>query len=184
MRNILVTGITCSLFLAFAGCGTTTEPKKEAATTATPTVATATSSNTAMEAAKPAETFVQAVTVPEYLDPMNALYKDRSVFFDYNEFGVKSDFNKLVELHGKYLAKNPKLGIRIEGNTDERGSAEYNLALGQKRAQAVVTALKVYGATDNQMEAVSWGEEKPRASGHTEADFAQNRRADIVYPAK
>ena len=72
----------------------------------------------------------------------------------------------------------------MEGNADERGSAEYNLALGQKRAEAVVKALKIYGAKDGQLEAVSWGEERPVASGHDEAAWAQNRRADIVYPKK
>jgi peptidoglycan-associated lipoprotein len=74
--------------------------------------------------------------------------------------------------------------VRVEGNTDERGSAEYNLALGQRRAQAVVSALKVYGVRDTQMEAISWGEEKPRAEGHDEAAWSQNRRADVVYPPK
>jgi peptidoglycan-associated lipoprotein len=76
------------------------------------------------------------------------------------------------------------VSIRVEGNTDERGSSEYNLALGQKRAAAVVEALKVYGATDAQMEAVSWGREKPKAEGHDEAAWAQNRRVDLAYPAK
>ena len=80
--------------------------------------------------------------------------------------------------------KNSKVAIKVEGNAEERGSAEYNLALGQKRAAAVVTALKVYGATDAQMEAVSWGREKPKATGHDEASWAQNRRADLVYPSK
>ena len=71
---------------------------------------------------------------------------------------------------------------KVEGNADERGSAEYNLALGQKRAEAVVKGLKIYGATDRQLEAVSWGEERPVATGHDEAAWAKNRRADIVYP--
>jgi peptidoglycan-associated lipoprotein len=72
----------------------------------------------------------------------------------------------------------------VEGNTDERGGAEYYLALGQKRAEAVVKALKVLGAKDGQLEAVSYGKEKPKASGHDEAAYSQNRRADLVYPSK
>ena len=90
----------------------------------------------------------------------------------------------MLELHGRYLSANPKLSIRVEGNADERGSAEYNLALGQKRAESVVRALKLYGVKDSQMEAVSWGKEKPKAMGHDEAAWAQNRRVDLVYPSK
>lgn len=127
---------------------------------------------------------VETVVVPSYLDPKNPIASNRSVYFDYDIFSIKSEFNNMLEMHGKYLSTNPKLSIRIEGNADERGSAEYNLALGQKRAEVVVRALKVFGARDSQLEATSWGEEKPRATGHTEAAYSQNRRADIVYPAK
>jgi peptidoglycan-associated lipoprotein len=127
---------------------------------------------------------VEPVVVPAYLDPANALAKDRSFYFDYDNFSVRSEYANQVAMHGKFLASNPKVSIKVEGNADERGSAEYNLALGQKRAAAVVTALKVYGATDAQMEAVSWGREKPLATGHDEASWAKNRRADLIYPSK
>ena len=90
----------------------------------------------------------------------------------------------MLELHGRYLSGNPTLSIRVEGNADERGSTEYNLALGQKRAEAVVRALKVYGVKDSQVEAISWGKEKPKAMGHDEAAWAQNRRVDLAYPSK
>jgi peptidoglycan-associated lipoprotein len=76
------------------------------------------------------------------------------------------------------------VSIKIEGNTDERGGAEYNLALGQKRAEAVSRALKIFGVKDAQMEAVSFGKEKPKVLGHDDASYAQNRRADLDYPAK
>ncbi|MBT0570781.1 peptidoglycan-associated lipoprotein Pal [Curvibacter sp. CHRR-16] len=185
MRKTIAASVTSSLFLLLVGCSSTpTTTSNTAATGSTAANSSTSSSASTGSAAKPAETAVSTVVVPAYLDPNNALSKDRSVFFDYNDFGVKPEFNNLVSLHGKFLAQNPKVAIRVEGNADERGSVEYNLALGQKRAQAVVNALKVYGAQDNQMEAVSWGEEKPRATGHTEADFAQNRRADVVYPTK
>ena len=104
----------------------------------------------------------------------------RPVYFDFDEFAIKTEFTGLVEQHGKYLAANPRLAIRIEGNADERGSTEYNLALGQKRAQAVLTALKIFGVRDSQAEVVSWGEEKPKAAGHDESAWAQNRRADLT----
>ena len=103
------------------------------------------------------------------------------MFFDFDKSVIKADFTSLVERHGKYLAANPSLNIRVEGNTDERGSSEYNLALGQRRAQAVVKALATQGAKESQMEAVSWGEERPKATGHDEAAWTQNRRADVVY---
>lgn len=122
--------------------------------------------------------------LPAYLDPSSSIYKNRSVYFDFDKYTVKSEFNALVEDHGKFLSANPNVQVKVEGNTDERGGAEYNLALGQKRAEAVVKALKVLGAKDSQLEAVSYGKEKPKAAGHDEAAYSQNRRADLVYPSK
>jgi peptidoglycan-associated lipoprotein len=127
---------------------------------------------------------VESVVVPPYLDPTNALAKERSFYFDYDNFAVKPEYSRQLELHGKFLASNPKVAIKIEGNADERGGSEYNLALGQKRAAAVATALKIYGVKDSQMEAISWGREKPKSTGHDEASWAKNRRADLVYPVK
>ena len=120
--------------------------------------------------------------VPPYKDPSNILYKERSVYFDFDKYVVKSEFNAALTAHGKYLSTAPALNVRIEGNSDERGGSEYNLALGQKRAEAVKKFLMVQGAKEGQLEAVSYGKEKPKASGHDEAAWAQNRRADIVYP--
>jgi peptidoglycan-associated lipoprotein len=122
--------------------------------------------------------------LPAYLDPNSSIYKNRSVYFDFDSYSVKPEFGAMLADHGKFLVANPGVQIRVEGNTDERGGAEYNLALGQKRAEAVVKALKVYGVQDKQMEAVSYGKEKPKASGHDEAAMAQNRRVDLGYPGK
>jgi peptidoglycan-associated lipoprotein len=113
-------------------------------------------------------------------DPNHPLYK-KSVFFDFDSFVVKSEYQPVVEAHGKYLATNKGRRIVVEGNTDERGGREYNLALGQKRAEAVKQRLMLLGATDGQIETVSFGKEKPRATGSNEEAWAQNRRADIVY---
>jgi peptidoglycan-associated lipoprotein len=118
--------------------------------------------------------------VDPFNDPNSPLYK-KSVFFDFDSFVVKSEFQPLVEAHGKYLASTKNRRIVIEGNTDERGGREYNLALGQKRAEAVKQRLMLLGATDAQIETVSFGKEKPRAMGSNEEAWAQNRRADIVY---
>jgi peptidoglycan-associated lipoprotein len=125
-------------------------------------------------------TAASAQGVDPFTDPANPLSK-KSVFFDFDSFVVKPEFQPLVEAHGKYLAANAGRQIRIEGNTDERGGREYNLALGQKRAEAVKQRLLVLGARDAQIETVSFGKEKPRALGSTEEAWAQNRRADIVY---
>lgn len=105
----------------------------------------------------------------------------RSVYFDFNEFVVKDEYKNLVVAHSNFLANNKSRHITIQGNTDERGTTEYNLALGAKRAEAVRKAMTTLGANDGQIEAVSLGKEKPKAMGHDEASWQENRRADIVY---
>jgi len=123
-----------------------------------------------------------AVALPPYLDPASLLNQKRSIYFGFDQYTVKPEFSSMLELHGKYLAANPQIVIKVQGNTDEKGGAEYNLALGQKRAEAVVKMLKIYGVKDSQLEAVSFGKEKPKALGHDDAAHAQNRRADLAYP--
>ena len=113
-------------------------------------------------------------------DPNNILSK-RSVFFDFDKDEVKPEYRALVEAHGKYLVANPNAKLSIQGNADSRGSREYNLALGQRRSDAVRKSLNLMGVSDDQMEAVSFGKEKPKAEGDNEAAWAENRRADIVY---
>ena len=105
----------------------------------------------------------------------------RSIFFDYDSFVVKDEYRPALEAHAGYLLSKREARVILQGNTDERGSREYNLALGQKRAEAVRKALAVLGVSDAQMEAVSFGEEKPRNEADTEEAFAQNRRTDVVY---
>ena len=116
-------------------------------------------------------------------DPANPLSK-RSIYFDLDSNIIKQDYRSVVETHGKFLAKKPGVKIVIRGNTDERGSREYNVALGQRRADATKQALSVYGVTDGQIETVSLGSEKPVAEGHNEEAWAKNRRADIAYPGE
>ena len=113
-------------------------------------------------------------------DPQSPLYQ-RSVYFDLNEYTVQTKYQKTLSAHASYLKANPKQKIIIQGNTDERGTAEYNLALGQRRSDAVRKSLNLMGVSDEQMEAVSFGKEKPKAEGDNEAAWAENRRADIVY---
>ena len=105
----------------------------------------------------------------------------RSIFFDYDSFVVKDEYRPALEAHAGYLLSKRDARVILQGNTDERGSREYNLALGQKRAEAVRKALAVLGVSDAQLEAVSFGEEKPRNEADTEEAFAENRRVDVVY---
>jgi len=113
-------------------------------------------------------------------DPNNILSK-RSVYFEFDSSLVKDEYRPMVAAHARYLQQHNAAKMRIEGNTDERGSREYNLALGQRRADSVRQMMLLLGARSVQIETVSFGEEKPRAAGHDEAAWAENRRADIVY---
>ncbi|MEO7953978.1 MAG: peptidoglycan-associated lipoprotein Pal [Polaromonas sp.] len=103
------------------------------------------------------------------------------IYFDFDSYVVKPEFQNLIDAHAKYLLANKARKMAIEGNTDERGGREYNLALGQKRAEAVRRALGLLGVQDSQVEAVSFGKEKPAATGSDEASMALNRRAEINY---
>ena len=113
-------------------------------------------------------------------DPKSPLF-EKSVYFGFDEYTVQTKYQTMLSAHASYLKANPKQKIIIQGNTDERGTAEYNLALGQRRSDAVRKSLNLMGVSDDQMEAVSFGKEKPKAEGDTEAAWAENRRADIVY---
>ena len=117
---------------------------------------------------------------PELTDPKNILSK-RSVYFDYDRFDVKTEYKDLVTAHAKFLASRPQFKMLIQGNTDDRGSREYNLALGQKRADAIKKMLTMLGAREDQVESVSLGEEKPKNEGQNEAAWAENRRGDMLY---
>ena len=116
-------------------------------------------------------------------DPGNILSK-RSVYFDFDSSSVKDEFKPLVTAHARYLTDNRGRRIVIQGNTDERGSREYNLALGQRRSDSVKKMMLLLGVQDGQIETVSFGEEKPRATGSDEGSFAENRRSDIVYDSE
>ena len=113
-------------------------------------------------------------------DPNNILSK-RSVFFDFDSYIIKPEAKPLVEAHARFLVQNPQMKMLIQGNTDERGSREYNLSLGQKRAEAVKRSLALLGVKDDQIESVSLGEEKPRCDDASEACYAENRRGDMLY---
>ncbi len=164
-----------------AACSSTPVAPPEAPKPATAPAQPVAPAPTATPQAAPASTVTPVML---HLDPNSAISKQHSVYFDFDDFSIKKEYVDLIEMHGKYLSARPALAIRIEGNADERGSSEYNLSLGQKRAEAVLRSLKIYGVKDSQMEPVSFGEERPVAAGHDEAAWAQNRRADLDYPKK
>ena len=103
------------------------------------------------------------------------------IFFDYDSYVVKSEFQTTIEAHAQFLKANPRAKVSLEGHTDERGGREYNLALGQKRADAVRQSLSLLGVQESQVESVSFGKEKPAVQGADESAFAKNRRAEFFY---
>ena len=144
-----------------------------------------------VEPAKPPPPPPPVVTVPtapvvrgDPLDPLNPasmLNKQRSVYYEYDSVVIKDEYKPMITAHARYLSANRAQKISVEGNTDERGSREYNIALGQRRADSVKQMMILLGVQEAQVESVSFGEEKPRSSGHDEAAYSENRRSDIRY---
>jgi peptidoglycan-associated lipoprotein len=175
MRTFTTSALIITSTLLFTACSTTPTNEtpasaNDAAKTSAP--ATAQPVASAPAAAKPAPA------------PLNFIPIKRSVFFDYNKYDLKPEYSQVVADHAKYLIANPDKKATLQGNADERGGSEYNLALGQKRAEAERKALELLGVPTSQLEAISFGKEKPRTLGHNEAAWADNRRADIVYHSK
>ena len=169
MNKILISTLLVSLLAACAG----QEVKDQ---TAAPV-----ESRTASQAAADTQPASQATVGANPLkDPANILSK-RSVFYDYDKYDVSDEYKPMVEAHAKYLTGHKDAKLTVQGNCDERGSREYNLALGNRRADSVRKIMNVIGAPDSQIEVVSFGEEKPRATCSDESCWKENRRSDIVY---
>lgn len=120
-------------------------------------------------------------------DPLRdpaSLLSQRSVYYELDKYDVRDEFRPAIEAHAKYLRENGGVKLLIQGNTDERGSREYNIALGQRRAEGVKRMLTLLGVREEQVEAVSLGEEKPKEIGHTEEAWTRNRRSDMLYPGE
>jgi peptidoglycan-associated lipoprotein len=181
MKRILTAVLATAIL---AACGST--PTKEQDGAAVEDRGAASS----QPAAKPPATATGPTTKPldpnavsgnPLKDPSNVLSK-RSIYFELDSNIVKEEFKPLVAAHARYLQQNRGQKMTVQGNTDERGSREYNLALGQRRADAVKQSMQLLGAQPEQIETVSFGEEKPKSTGQGEASWSENRRADIVYP--
>jgi len=117
------------------------------------------------------------------INDANSPLSQQLIYFDFNASTIKDEYRDLITWHGRYLASNQDMKVRLEGHTDERGSREYNIALGDRRAQAVSRMLMFQGATKKQIEVISYGEEKPIAFDHNEESWSQNRRVQLVYEA-
>jgi peptidoglycan-associated lipoprotein len=169
--------------LTLSACGTTgstpaTVEDRTGGTTATTAAKPAGADTTGVSGAGVAASALPAGDPRK--DPASPLSK-RSVHFDFDSFVVKDEYRPMLEAHAGYLLSKRDARVILQGNADDRGSREYNLALGQKRAEAVRKVLSVLGVSDAQMEAISFGEEKPRNPASTEEAYAENRRTDVVY---
>jgi peptidoglycan-associated lipoprotein len=165
----LILAVTCSAI----GC--TSEPVKEPPKAAVETPRVVRSYPAVTPAPTPAPV-TQAAAKPrvdgDSINDPNSLLSKRTIYYDYDSTDIKDEYKPMIRAHAGYLATNRSAKVRIEGNCDERGSREYNLALGQRRAESVKAAMKLLGTADGQIETVSWGEEKPKAPGHDEAAWS------------
>jgi peptidoglycan-associated lipoprotein len=175
MHRYLTTMLLGGLLLLSACSSHPVKPEGSPVEDRTPTAATPPSTGSVSE---PVGT--QTVAQDPLKDPTNVLSK-RSIYFDYDKYDIQDKYKPLIEAHARFLTANPGRKMLIQGNCDERGSREYNLALGQRRADAAKKALTLLGARETQIESVSLGEEKPRALGKDEASYAENRRDDMLY---
>ncbi len=177
MNRIYSLALVLGLALALGACAS--KPAAPAASAGGETVAPSSGSTAGAGAADTGQGRTLAGQGAQGADA--ALLAKTTIYFDFDSSEIKAEFAPAIAAHGKRLASDHGLKVRLEGNTDERGSAEYNVALGERRAQAVKRALLLQGATEGQLTTVSYGEERPVAEGHDETAWAQNRRVEIVY---
>ena len=174
MKKLLIPALLSALIL---GCSSTPIPDE----TGAPVESRSGSSGTGV--APVVAGGVDANGLPRELTDPKSKLAQRSIYFDLDKYEVKDEYRDLVASHAKYLVANRGFKVLLQGNTDERGSREYNLSLGQKRAEAVKRSLVLLGVQEGQIESVSLGEEKPKNAGHDESAWSENRRADILYKA-
>lgn len=179
MKKLILSVLLLNLL---AACGSN-PPKEEVVEPATTSAAEAPAPAADADAQAAADAKA-AADAQAAADAEAALMEKNSVYFPFDVDAVQDADRETIMNHAQYLASHPDAKVRVEGNADERGSSEYNLGLGQRRAKNTKRALVLGGASDAQIETISYGEEKPRCSDHNEACWAQNRRADITYSAK
>lgn len=180
-KNIFIVVVLAAALTLGAGCAS---KKPKATTTSAPTGNPMDQSSTSGAGASDASAYGNGTTVggnDEAAGPSEGQLKNRTIYFDFDSSDVRAEYNDLITAHARYLAANPSRRVRVEGNTDERGSREYNIGLGERRAQAVRRALMLQGVSESQITTVSYGEERPAVTGHAEESWSRNRRANIVY---
>ena len=171
--------IAAAIVAALSGCST--QPSAPVDDQSAAAAAAAKSGATTGGATTPGVSGAATGTGANPLKDPNNILSRRSVYFEFDSFVVDDKYKALIEAHSRYLTGNKTARVTLQGNTDERGSREYNIALGQKRAEAVKRVMVLMGAQDVVIETISYGKEKPRREGHDEASWAENRRVDIVY---
>jgi peptidoglycan-associated lipoprotein len=179
MKKLILSVLLLNLLAACSSNPPKEESMEPATTSAASTEAPAADAQAATATDAQATADAQAAA-----DAEAAMMEKNSVYFPFDVDAVQDADRETIMNHAEYLASHPDAKVRVEGNADERGSSEYNLGLGQRRAKNTKRALVLGGASDSQIETVSYGEEKPRCSEHNEACWAQNRRADINYSAQ
>jgi peptidoglycan-associated lipoprotein len=172
-----ITHTTVLLLLALLAACSTPQTREEGASSANPSSSASSTSGSAQPGNAPSARGGPGRGIN---DPKSVL-SQRTVFYALDEYALNPEYRPLVEAHAKYLRDTPNASVSIEGNCDERGSREYNLALGQRRADAIKNVMLLLGVQERQIETVSFGEEKPQADGHDEPAYSKNRRSDIVY---
>ena len=185
MKIILKLALAALASAALAGCSSTPEtvaPVENRTSTAVvmPEAGTSTSGANPTAGASGSTMPTAATSGNPLRDPRSPLSR-REIFYDYDSFTVRDEYKPLLEAHAAYLKQNRNARIKVEGNTDERGSREYNLALGQKRSESVKRVLTLLGVSEVQIDTVSFGEEKPKNPSSTEAAYSENRRCDLAY---
>jgi peptidoglycan-associated lipoprotein len=167
-----------AIAVALYGCATT-ESQDSSTSAGTPSSSGSPSASTSTGSPSGGQVGSRGMASGTSSEGMDRPDMKRSVYYEFDKYDVKPDYRALVESHARWLKANPKAKLVIEGNADERGSREYNVALGQRRADSVTKMLVLLGAQPDQIEAISWGEEKPRSAGQDEGSWAENRRADF-----
>ena len=166
-----------AMALGFVGCATTSSDSQQDAP-GTPGSQSSTSSVPGTRGSIDLTTGARTGTAPG--TSAQAADLKRSVYYEFDSYDVKPEYRPLIESHARWLRANPKARLTVEGNTDEWGSREYNVALGQRRAEAVTRMMVLMGVKPEQIEAISFGKEKPRDTSHNEAAWAENRRSDFA----
>ena len=177
MKKIVIAALVAAFL---AGCQTPAPAPVEDKSGAAGTTSSSSSSGTSTAGTGTSGVTGQTSGYSPLKDPNNILFK-RSVYFEFDSFTVAEQYKPIVEAHAKYLAANRNAKVTLQGHADERGSREYNIALGQKRADAVKRMMALLGVQETIVESVSFGKEKPKNMGHDEAAWAENRRVDIIY---